>query len=800
MKICHLILLFISPVISVAQNFCGKIQKKNQEPVVFASIVNSQNTKYGILSDIDGRFCLNNFEGDSVIFSCIGYEKKQMAVKDLVQSDWIVTLIEKDNDLGEVVVSSEQNPANRIIKRVIKFQKQNNPDERKSHQCTIYNKIVAEFLPDTVKLDSVRQSQKLNFIQKKKQKSINESRKDHKTQYLILMESITERSYQYPQKVQQRVINNRVSGFENPIFVSLANDVQPFSFYGNEFRILHKFYHSPIATDALNYYDFTLKDTLYIEKDTVYSISFSPKTVKKFESLKGILFINTKKYAVQNTTVEPYEPSPMSLKIEQKYQQLQNGDWFPEQLNFTVTFEKYPDKYMGLRCIGKSFISNVKTDVPNDAAVFNLSPTFIEKTASSQADSTWSRFRKIPLTVKETNTYIKLDSIGQKRHIDTKLRLFNALILGEYRVGNFNLDFRNPFKINEFEGLRVGLGAFTNSYFSKKYSLGGFYGYGLKDNKEKYGIYGKVFLFPTKGISATVYASSDLREIGDYQFTGERKEAFQNVFASRFDNVKELGFSVLKSQSQGFKWGLGFSKVQNTPLYDYNFSDQVNNQFQFTEFTALLGFNNSQRITSMSKEDIYGRSQYPNFEFLYTLGINTFDYNKFKITVNQSAFLAKIGVFHYRIEGGLILGRLPYSKLFTDNGARNSIASIALSNTFRTIMPYEFVSDKYIATFLRYDFPRALFQRNYSKPVLSIIHNFAYGGLSDRIKHQIVDFKTMEKGLFEGGLEVRDLIRFNYLNFCIYGLGGGFYSRYGNYMNPIFKENVVFKANMTISF
>jgi len=62
-----------------------------------------------------------------------------------------------------------------------------------------------------------------------------------------MVESVTDRNFMFPNTVQENVLHNRVSGFTNTGLVALANEVQPFSFYGDYLHILDKNFVNPVS-------------------------------------------------------------------------------------------------------------------------------------------------------------------------------------------------------------------------------------------------------------------------------------------------------------------------------------------------------------------------------------------------------------------------------------------------------------------------------------------------------------------------------------------------------------------------
>ena len=57
----------------------------------------------------------------------------------------------------------------------------------------------------------------------------------------------------------------------------------------------------------------------------------------------------------------------------------------------------------------------------------------------------------------------------------------------------------------------------------------------------------------------------------------------------------------------------------------------------------------------------------------------------------------------------------------------------------------------------------------------------------------------MEKGLFESGIMIDQILRINYVNIAYLGIGGGIFYRYGPNRLPTQKENLAFKVSINFS-
>ena len=99
----------------------------------------------------------------------------------------------------------------------------------------------------------------------------------------------------------------------------------------------------------------------------------------------------------------------------------------------------------------------------------------------------WEKHRTAPLSKKETTTYQVIDRFGEEYKFDTILKYGEKVALKRIPIKFIDLDISKSLIYNKYEGVRLGLGAYTNENLIKFFSLGGFFGYGLKDHQWKYG-------------------------------------------------------------------------------------------------------------------------------------------------------------------------------------------------------------------------------------------------------------------------------------------------------------------------
>jgi hypothetical protein len=104
----------------------------------------------------------------------------------------------------------------------------------------------------------------------------------------------------------------------------------------------------------------------------------------------------------------------------------------------------------------------------------------------------------------------------------------------------------------------------------------------------------------------------------------------------------------------------------------------------------------------------------------------------------------------------------------------------------------EFLSDRFFALFIKQDFGKLLFRtKGKFQPEIALVHNLGFGTLTDQSPHEHITFRTMEKGYYEGGLLINNLI---HVQLFKYGLGVMY--RYGSYAFPKTIDNFAFKLSL----
>ncbi len=788
LRFLYLMLFFAVSSAFSQHRISGRVLDKDTgEPLAFASLIFNDNPRFGTTSDIDGRFAYSGAEAIRTLkCSYVGYDDRVLPISGNMK-DIVIELAFAESILDEVIVNQGENPANVIMRKVIANKDLNNPENISSFKYNSYNKVIYDFKAKD-KNDSIKIKQQL------------------KNGHIFMMESVTERKFISPDNSEEVVLATKVSGFKNPSFASLATDLQPFSFYKDNIPFINVNYLNPVSRGSLNKYKFTLQDTLYRGNDTVYVISYKPLPRKNFDGLTGLLYVNTNKYALQNVSATPFEKGKIDIKIQQQYS-LIDGQWFPHQLEYALILNDYPTKKTGMVVQGRSYIDNVALNVPLRKKDFRLESVWIDDNAAKKDSVYWRSARREGLSTEEATTYRVIDSIGEENNFDGLLNLVEKLVRGRIPVKFVDIDLGKTLVYNKYEGFRLGLGLYTNEKLFDRLTLGGFFGYGLKDEKWKYG--GEISYELSKKHEFTIGAKyqDNLVEVGEhgFKYANFNYYNFRDVIAYKMDRIQETQFTTSFRTFRYFKWNFNVGHTRVNPLYPYVFANDGTNYTAYDNGTVgvNLRFAYKEKIINSFRQNVSAGTTWPVLYLYYTKGIKDmfegdFNYNKIEAVVEHSFYTKNLGRTNYRVEGGYIDNPVPYGQLFTGEGSYDDDAKIIVKNTFQTVLPYEFLSDRYVNLFTSHNFESLLFKTSWLQPALSLHNNFGYGDLRNPQSH-LTDFKVKNKVFMETGLQVDNIFKMNYMNLGYLGIGAGVFCRYGGYAYEDFNDNLAFKLTASFS-
>ncbi len=767
----------------------------SHKPLPFATI-KPEGKEKSFISGINGYFSfVTNSGTNKLSVSYISYTPTIIDLSNFRNSD-TVFLFPSASTLEEVIVRPQAEKIRKIINAAVRNKPLHNPDMYELYQCNVYYKMKADVLPTG---KAIRDSAQINKLAKGKERASNRNTLRDTTNrrsiigadnHIVFSETFSKRMYKRPQQLQEIVIASRFSGLKKTYFTNLVTNVLPFHVYSDYISLNGKDYINPISKGWQQRYSFRLADEIYNESDTTYILSFSPKKNADFNSLKGLVYINSDGYAISHfisTTGDT--TSNREIRVEQVYEKT-NGKWFPKELNYEVIYKQYITPLFQLEINGHSLIDSVSFTPGPDFKIEKAYSVKLGDSVDKHTDKEWQRLRMDTITTKETNTYHVMDSLFEKRKMEAMLSSIGKLAIGRYGYKKIDFDITRILATNDYENLRVGLGAYTNDKLSKYFELGGWGGYGFDDNKFKFGISATGFLRGNRDNWLRLFYNDDYQNAGNIHIHHDVDgEGYRTWLLSAPDREREYGITG-HVQKNYWEIELDARKKRMTALYENNFLILGRNYSDFRVNEASIGLRYA-----------YGEKRAPVFGYYFPVGTkypivylrtaygvinsaNDYDYSvnylRMLFAVNFRKHINRWGYDNWRLEAGFIhaFNGMPLSRSFllASKGFKRDGINYYAWGGFLTMRPYDYYSDRYVSLLYKHDFDKYLWQSKFSKPFVSVIHNFMYGTLTNTNKAATMGIQAPVSGYHESGILFNQLLQKDlFHSFYIYLNAGAMY-------------------------
>jgi hypothetical protein len=784
-------------------------EQQSRQPLPFVSVV-IKGTTYGTTTDTLGNFVLKlPSYAYSITFSLLGYQTLEQKAGPTMQ----VTLNETTHELAEVIVTPGENPAHYWIRMATENRDRHNPEKLPAFSYQAYQKIT--FASEDYQADTLRnkQSQWLN--------------KTLKNSYLFINETLSARTYTSPGLHRETIQATQTSGTQSTFVATLLNDIQVPSFYQDFVQIGKngEYYNlrNPISKGSTHLYEFTLTDTLIHSRDSIFVITFHPRKGRTPTALQGVVHIHSSSFAITYLKASPADPYRiLSFTTEQTYQPI-GEQWFVTQSHTRWTYKKNRLLKYPLTADHLWQVSDIHTretpytDTPNGIA------RTIAPDAARKEENFWRQYRMDTLSQREKNTYETYRNLSSFK----KFAFRNALNYAEWQasgvipLGKFQVPIVYFLGGNLYEGARAGMGLQTSPSFSKTFQWTGYAAYGLLDNAWKWGTAAQLILNEAKDVKLRAAYRQDVWEPANVEFFKDQQavvipyEQVRNFLVARADSLQqfkaELSFSAVK-HGRVF---VGVLHESRTPTYDYFFSHPVNvgdgmammNSQTFRISEASVGFRYAfgEEFTQVGNGRKLSKPARYTFLVHVAQGLNRlggeYTYTKLNAKFETVWHIRKLGQLFVNLSAGSSWGNLPYPYLYSGRGSLSKAGNLLwVANHFQTMGVYEFVSDTYANAFLTHNFGKIFpLKTSFFQPDVSLIHSFGIGSLRHAGYHQKIVFQTMDKGFYETGLTVDNLLRVRVLKLFYLGAGGGVFRRWGAYAFENRQQNWAFRVVWNVS-
>lgn len=666
----------------------GKVTDSKENPLPFVNVY-IENTYKGTTTNESGNYELNVSEKNSyvIVFQYLGFKtvKKTVTINQLPFTV-NATLDEENLSLDEVIISSEENPANKIMRATIAKRKEN-LDKIESYRADYYSRGLMK----------IKDAPKKVFGQELDIEGLDSTRSG----IVYLSETISKIEFLKPDRLKEKITASKISGDSNGFSFNNAQDVN-FNFYNNTITLGNEII-SPIANNAFGYYRYNLEGIFYDDRgNLINKIKVTPKRANDpiFSGYVYIVEDQWTLYAVELDITGEQARIPIadiiSLKQNFSYSESHNI-WalISQEINFTYGI-------FGIKGDGRftSIYSNYEFNVPITKTDFGRELVSFEKEANKKDSTYWETVRPVPLTTEEATDYVKKDSIQERKEskpyldsMDNAQNKFRLKSVLGYTYRNSHKDYRFGFDIptssiqfNTVQGWNANVNLFYRKKFNefKRYlSANATINYGFAEDKlrakasirYKFNDISRPFITLSGGVETLQFnnanpISSIENTVASLGFTENYMKLYERQFA-QLSYSEELfnGFrfystlsyerrnALFNSTDQTFYPEANKSYTSNNPLNQAAFgiaAFQNHNIFKLN-VSARINFGQNYLSYPNSKYNIRN-SKYPTLLFGYEKGFgatNTdYNFDQVKARVFQSLTISNKGRFSYNIRGG----------------------------------------------------------------------------------------------------------------------------------------------------
>ena len=718
-------LLITAPIKTFSQattKVSGKVvDAQTREPLPFVNII-FKGTTVGVTTDVEGFYSMSTtLKVDSIELSYVGYNRTRRAIKPGVTQELNIPL-SQGVELKAVTVVAGENPAWRILRKIIANKPKNDRKELDCYEYELYNKV--EFDLNNINKATRKILKPFSFIFD----GIDSSNTKEKPYLPVFMtEALSDFYYRKNPVTKNEIVKaSKVAGVQNATVSQFMGDMyQNVNIYDNAILVFGKNFMSPIADNALAYYKYYLIDSMTIDGHKCYQLQFKPKRKQEL-TFSGNLWTADTIFGIIRLEMAIADDANINFinttNVVQEYTYV-DSTWMMKRERLVIDFNPNPlgtkgKSQMGVYGRKTASYSNFKINKPKESKFYSVTENLkVADDAFTKPDSYWKEHRLDTLTKDEKQIYHMVDTLQTLPVYNTWVNVIQMFYTGYKVHGNFEYGpYYNMFSTNEIEGNRFRFGGRTSNKFSKWYEFNGYCAYGTKDERFKYQLGMRAFISKKPRVMFEMYHKDDFEILGESPNGFTQDNILNSALAitplNNLTDVKETRAFVNREWFTGFKTQVGIYNRVMTPLANFHYEYQkTSNTVANLEHITTTEIQVLARLAYGEKyvEGVFTRTpintpKWPILSATYIMGVKDLfggDYNYHKLIINIDHRLRTngFGYLDYVLEYGKIWNPLPYP-LLTLHGGNETYTYDPYA--FNAMNYYEFVSDEYASARAQY--------------------------------------------------------------------------------------------------
>ena len=484
---------------------------------------------------------------------------------------------------------------------------------------------------------------------------------------------------------------------------------------------------SPTAEDALDFYNYYLLDTVYIDSLAVFRLEIEPKNPDQ-PLFAGFIHIADSTFDVVDVDVgfsrAVHFPLFDSLRYAQRFARFENDYWMPIEVRFSgkVQFEvSLPGIPKKLRFAHIASLYSYQFEVGHPKGTFNDYIVEVDRRADDVDSAAWSARQTIPLTAEEIYGYRRIDSLESRPKSPGQVALMGLGAAAALLIfGNQDL-----FRFNRVEGPYLGIGLATGRLHERlKLRVKTGYAFDAKRSQHQVGLtwrfqekrrlelgfdyYDRVIRRPTAispaSCNPTVWVLAAQRDALDYF----RAEGLEASFSFKPLNYTRLTLSYGDFEHYSLPARSTFSlfgdtaDVRDNPAVAEGRMRSVAAEFVYDSRHMLKSKGRELRLNEAEFLRIRLGIEHAAPEFID----NDFDFRRYYADIRRHQRTLGLGMTVLRLYAGSSDDDLPPQRYHTVDFGNGMLYN---ANGFSTLNETNFVGGRALVILAHHDFRRRLF-------------------------------------------------------------------------------------------
>lgn len=752
------IFALLTPLITTAQEnskkrIYGKItDKATKEEIPYAAI-RIRKTSNGCSSDNNGYFSFYAPElRDTLIISNLGYKDVKVPLNSKTRFPLNIKMQAENYELAEITIKPKKekyrrknNPAVALVRNVIARRDNNAPENKPFYSRNRHEKL-------SIALNNFSSAKESHFGKKFAflDQYIDTSLVSGKPILYISAREMIGSDYHSndPKRKRQYIKARKRNGIDDfvsaesleAIYEETFKDIDIFqdnvSLFGNKFV-------SPLSKLGPTFYRYYIMDTIEIEGEKCYDLTFAPFNAESF-GFTGHLYVTTDS-TYFTKLVQMNVPHDINMNfieymnIKQHFDRLPDGTRILNNESLVAEF-KVIDAVNGFYAHRQveyrdySFERDSVADV-----VLNFPGTVMEDDLSNRrAQEYWVENRIAEITEKEQSVDKMMRELRNNPvyyWLEKGLTfLFTGWIpIREHEPPVFYGPVNTTISHNELEGYRLRTGAMTSAYLNP-HLFGQFYAaYGIEDKKFKY--MGEVeYSFKKKKEhpnefpihSVKMRYENDIYQYGQNYLHTNKDNIFLSIKRKKDDKIgymKKAEFTYTREFYNHFSYNVTLRNrkdiashlvpfAQTATIDGETFTNYVKELTQ-SEIELKLRWAPKEKFTQTKWNRYRVQPEHPVFTLTHTAGIkgvlgSDYNYQHTEFSFEKRFWFSAFGYTDCIIKAGKVWNEVPFPLLIMPNA---NLSYTIQKESYDLMNAMEFFNDEYFSWDLTYYMNGLIFNR-----------------------------------------------------------------------------------------